>query len=143
MDWLNALEDWGELHATLLWWLFGISVVATLLTPLIATWVIIKLPTDYFIKEKRRSMQSLAKYPALRVVVTIAKNLLGLVLLVAGVIMLVAPGQGLLTIAVSLVLLDFPGKFRLQRWVVTRPQVWRSIRWMRKKARKPELEKPE
>jgi len=143
MDWLNALKDWGEANATLLWCLFGISIAATLLTPLAATWVIIKLPKEYFVQEKRRRMQSLAKYPALRVLVTIAKNLLGFVLLVAGIIMLVAPGQGLLTIAVSLVLLDFPGKYRLERWVATRPQVWRTIQWMRRRAKRPELERPE
>jgi hypothetical protein len=143
MDWLSALGDWGKAHATLLWWLFGISVAVTLLTPLAAAWVIIKLPKDYFAHEKRQRMQSLAKHPALRVLVVIAKNLLGLVLLVAGIIMLVAPGQGLLTIAVSLVLLDFPGKFRLQRWVITRPHVWRSIQWMRRRAKRRELVRPE
>ena len=44
--------------------------------------------------------------------------------------MLVAPGQGLLTMVVGLLLVDFPGKYRLERWLVTRQQVWRSINWL-------------
>jgi hypothetical protein len=72
----------------------------------------------------------------------VAKNLLGIVLLVAGVLMLVAPGQGLLTIAMGIVLIDFPGKFRLERWVVTRPNVWRTLNWLRRRARRPELQRP-
>jgi hypothetical protein len=48
--------------------------------------------------------------------------------------MLVLPGQGLLTLLIAVALLDFPGKFRLQRWVATRRGVIDSINWIRKKA---------
>jgi len=143
MDWINSLKEWGEANSSLLWWIFGISSAMMLLTPLLVSWIIIKLPKDYFVEEKRRRLQSLVQYPALRVVVAIVKNVLGAVLVIAGVIMLVAPGQGLLTIVVGLMLLDFPGKYRLERWLVTRRQVWRSIQWLRKRARQPELVRPE
>ena len=143
MDWINSLKEWGEANGPVLWWIFGISTAMMLLTPLLVSWIIIKLPKDYFVEEKRRRLQSLVQYPALRVVVAIVKNVLGAVLVVAGVIMLVAPGQGLLTIVVGLMLLDFPGKYRLERWLVTRRQVWRSIQWLRKRARRPELVRPE
>ena len=143
MDWINSLKEWGEANGPVLWWIFGISTAMMLLTPLLVSWIIIKLPKDYFVEEKRRRLQSLVQYPALRVVVAIVKNVLGAVLVVAGVIMLVAPGQGLLTIVVGLMLLDFPGKYRLERWLVTRRQVWRSIQWLRKRARQPELVRPE
>jgi archaellum biogenesis protein FlaJ (TadC family) len=143
MDWINSLKEWGEANSSLLWWIFGISSAMMLLTPLLVSWIIIKLPKDYFVEEKRRRLQSPVQYPALRIVVAIVKNVLGAVLVVAGVIMLVAPGQGLLTIVVGLMLLDFPGKYRLERWLVTRRQVWRSIQWLRKRARQPELVRPE
>jgi hypothetical protein len=61
---------------------------------------------------------------------------------VAGLVMLVVPGQGLLTLAVGLMLMDFPGKFRLERWLATRGPVWRSLNWLRKRARRPPLERP-
>lgn len=56
--------------------------------------------------------------------------------------MLVTPGQGVLMIIAGLVLLEFPGKFRLERWLVTRRHVWRSINWLRRRAGRPELQKP-
>jgi hypothetical protein len=72
----------------------------------------------------------------------VGKNLLGAVLIVAGLLMLVVPGQGLLTIAVGLALTDFPGKFRLERWIVKRPSVWRTINWLRRRAGREPLERP-
>jgi hypothetical protein len=56
--------------------------------------------------------------------------------------MLLVPGQGLLTIAVGLMLVDFPGKFRFERWLAVRPPVWRSINWLRKRAGRGPLERP-
>lgn len=142
MDWLHSLTDWGTENKALLWWLFAGSLAVLLLTPLVASWVIVRLPADYFQQEERRPLKSWEKYPVLRWMLLIAKNLLGVVLLLAGLLMLVAPGQGLLTIVMALVLIDFPGKFRLQQWLVTRRGVWRSLNWLRKRAHKPELKRP-
>jgi uncharacterized membrane protein YbaN (DUF454 family) len=65
-----------------------------------------------------------------------------LVLLVAGVLMLVLPGQGLLTVFIALVLLDFPGKFRFERWLVQRRSVGRALQWMRRHGGAPPFEIP-
>jgi hypothetical protein len=56
--------------------------------------------------------------------------------------MLLVPGQGLLSIAVALVLLDFPGKYRFERWLATRPAVWRSLNWLRRRAGCKPLQTP-
>ena len=79
----------------------------------------------------------------LRPLYLIAKNILGFVLIIAGIAMLVLPGQGLLTIVVGVVLMNFPGKFRLERWLAMRAPIWRSLNWLRRKARRPELQRPE
>jgi hypothetical protein len=142
MDWLNTLKDWGAANAALFWWLFAGSLALLVLTPVIAGWFILRLPADYFQQESRRPLSSWNRWPLVRWPMLVAKNLLGIVLLVAGVLMLVAPGQGLLTIAMGIVLIDFPGKFRLERWVVTRPNVWRTLNWLRRRARRPELQRP-
>ena len=60
----------------------------------------------------------------------------------AGFAMLLVPGQGLLTMAVGLMLSDFPGKYRLEQWLVSRASVWRSINWIRKRARREPLKRP-
>lgn len=142
MEWIKSLLDWAQSNETLLWWLFACSVAVFLLTPIAVAWAVIRLPADYFTEKRRRPLGSWAKYPMLRLVLLVAKNLLGVVLLIAGLAMLLVPGQGLLTIAVGLILIDFPGKFRLERWIVSRPSLWRSINWLRKRAGREPLKKP-
>jgi hypothetical protein len=77
-----------------------------------------------------------------RYVLLALKNVLGVVLLIAGLIMLIAPGQGLLTIMIGLTLIDFPGKYRLESWFVTRPAVWKSVNWLRRRAGRAEIQRP-
>src|SRR4029453_13617262 len=60
----------------------------------------------------------------------------------AGGAMLLLPGEGLLTIAIGLMLLDVPGKGRIERRLVQRPVVWRALNWIRAKAHRPPLERP-
>jgi hypothetical protein len=112
------------------------------LTPLAVAWVIVRLPADYFVSERRGKSMLWEKRPVLRAIAVVAKNVAGAVLILAGVSMLVGPGQGLLTIFVGLMLVNFPGKYRLERWLATQPAVWRSITWLRKKARREPLQRP-
>jgi len=111
-------------------------IIGLIAAPLIAA----RIPADYFAHERRpptmRTRQPLAVYLALR----IGKNLLGLVLVLAGIAMLVLPGQGLLTLFVGVLLLDLPGKYRLERWLVRKPWVHRPINWLRSKRGRSPLE---
>lgn len=142
MDFLNSLLDWAKSNDTTLWWLFAMSAAAFLVTPLAVGWMLVRLPQDYFTQEEHHPLESWDKRPVLRMMVLVARNLLGIALVLAGLAMLLVPGQGLLTIAVGLILTDFPGKFRLQQWIVKRPSVWRSINWLRKRAGRSQLERP-
>ena len=142
MEWINPLLDWAESNEALLWWLFAASLALVLLTPVGVVWAVIRLPPDYFTEHARRPRGSWENHRVLRPVLLVVKNLLGIVLLIAGLLMLLAPGQGLLTIAVGLILVDFPGKFRLERLLATRPPVWRSLDWLRKRAGRKPLQKP-
>jgi len=47
------------------------------------------------------------------------------VLVVLGIIMALpgVPGPGILTIVLGVMLLNFPGKRRLERWLIRRPMV--------------------
>ena len=56
--------------------------------------------------------------------------------------MLFLPGQGLLTMLMGIVLMDFPGKFRLERHLVSRPPVFAAINWIRTQRSAPPLEPP-
>jgi UPF0716 family protein affecting phage T7 exclusion len=78
--------------------------------------------------------------PVSRAAYTIGKNLLGAVLVVVGIVLSLpgVPGQGLLTVLVGVLLLDVPGKRRLELAIVRRPAVLRTINRLRRRfGRKP------
>jgi hypothetical protein len=143
MDWINSLLDWLGDYEPILWWVGAISLALLVLTPLLVAYVVVQLPKDYFNPKRRQRARWPQTRPALQPIVILGKNALGGVLAVAGLIMLVVPGQGLLTLVVGLMLMNFPGKFRLERWLATRPAVWRSLNWLRKRFGRESLERPE
>jgi hypothetical protein len=53
--------------------------------------------------------------------------------------MLVLPGQGLLTIILGITLMNFPGKYRLERWLVSRGSTLKLINYLRRRRGKPAL----
>jgi hypothetical protein len=69
------------------------------------------------------------------------KNVFGLLLLVLGIIMAFpgVPGQGVLTILLGLMLLDFPGKRQLEYRIVSRPKVLRAINRLRARFGRPPM----
>jgi hypothetical protein len=91
------------------------------------------LPADYFLREEAGLVADPKRHAWLK----LGKNLLGVVLLVAGIAMLVLPGQGVLTLLVAVALLDFPGKRRLERRIARSPRVLAALNSMRKKRGQP------
>ena len=119
------------------------SSIAMFVIGLIAAPIIVSMiPADYFTYRDRPDIRFSQQHPVVRMTLIIGKNLLGAILLLAGIAMLVLPGQGIMTIVVGLVLLDFPGKYRLQGWLIRKRVVHRPINWLRvKRGREPlELE---
>ncbi|MBC2605356.1 PGPGW domain-containing protein [Pelagicoccus albus] len=119
-------------------WTVGLSVLTFIGSLIAVPIVVIQMRPDFFVREKGQG----GPLTAWRLVRRVAKNILGALLLLAGIAMLVLPGQGLLTIALGLSLLDFPGKRDLQLKLVRMKGVSGSIDWIRKKAEKPPLELP-
>lgn len=130
-----------EFSQTILLWLSLFSLVTFVVSLLSLPWLVALIPEDYF-QPKRRQALSKRSHPALRLFLLTAKNLLGGVLLLGGTIMLFLPGQGLLTIAMGLILMDYPGKFRLERRLASKPAVFNGLNWLRGRANKPLLQKP-
>ena len=142
MQWIESAWAWIESKEVLLWWLFAGSLALLILSPIVVAVVVLRLPKDYFAPDDRGHSMRWIKHPLVRPVVLVVKNVLGTILLVAGVVMLFAPGQGLLTIAVGVMLVDFPGKRSLQRWLITRRSIWRAINWLRRRAGHEPLKRP-
>jgi hypothetical protein len=103
--------------------------------------VLIKLPDTYFKAEHGREFW-VEGHPALRWGGLILKNLLGAALVLFGVVMSLpgVPGQGVLTILMGVMLLDFPGKRQLELKLVSRPKVLRAINRIRHRFKRPPLQ---
>jgi hypothetical protein len=68
--------------------------------------------------------------------IKIAKIIFGVCLFVLGLLMLILPGQGLITMLIGLSLFPFPGKDKLEQNLLSRKLVRSSLNWIRIKANK-------
>ena len=122
----------------------GNASLIVLFITIVALPVIVKqLPVDYFISERREPAWRDKKYPLFWGVITLAKNLLGLFLILVGIAMLVLPGQGTVTILIGLAIGNFPGKYALERRIASQPAVGATLNKMRELTRAPPLLLPE
>lgn len=136
---LNQTIDFASRYAWLFIGMSLFSVVSAGVTMTLALRLIARLPSDYFVSEVRHE-SSLAHYPAVvRLGLPMLKNILGFVFVVAGIAMLVLPGQGILTLIAGILLMNFPGKFALERWLVRKRRVRDAIDWLRVRAGQPPL----
>ncbi len=120
-----------------LWWITVISLLSALGTLLGLPWVVIRLPEDYFNHPRREAWRPLTVEHPGTLLLGLLKNAVGALLLAIGVVMLFTPGQGVLTIVAGLLLMNFPGKYRFERWVVRRPGVLSSLNRIRSHRGKP------
>jgi hypothetical protein len=123
-----------QAHETAIIWIAVASLVAFIATLMAVPWLIVRIPSDYFAHRRRLRKQGPRRRVVVRWALLIGKNLLGCLLIAAGIAMLVLPGQGMLTILLGFVLMDLPGKYRFERWIVAHPPVFRSINRLRQRA---------
>ncbi len=135
---MEFLSNWQQP----LLWASGLSLLALIVTIFGVPWVVTRLPTDYFVRPERVVWRSSFDAPLLSSAIAVFKNLLGLLLVVLGLIMLVTPGQGIVTLLIGLLLMNFPGKYYLERWLVLRPGVLRGLNWLRHRQGKLPFDQP-
>jgi hypothetical protein len=139
MDWLL------EFTSSLTWRgvIVGVLIfVVTFAVSLgIVSLILVKIPADYF-KTNRQTKFWAGPKPALRAAQVIGKNILGILLVAIGIVLSLpgVPGQGLLTILLGVMLLDFPGKRALERKLLSRGEIVNTINRLRKRFDKPPLE---
>ena len=103
-QYLPELVLWGTLLSV------GTLLAIMVLVPL----VLARLPANYFNQPRRHSLRERGGNAG-SWLLTVLKNLLGAALVVLGLVMLFTPGQGLVTLLAGLLLMNFPGKYRLER----------------------------
>ena len=87
-------------HLIMLGWISALMfVISLLLTP----YLLGKIPIEYFVHTNQHKLE--IKHPG-HLIVVIIRTLIGFVLLLAGIVMLVTPGQGVISILLGLFLMD-------------------------------------
>jgi len=134
--------DWIREHQIILYWLGGASVVLFVATLVIAPAIIVRIRPDYFTHGQRPPGKWDDRGRFVRVSLRVAKNGLGYLFLMAGLAMLVLPGQGLLTLLIGFLMIDFPGKYHAEKWIILRPRILQAINWLRRRRGREPLDRP-
>lgn len=103
--------------------------------------VMVKIPANYFSSHYTQDFLPNSSW-AVRWGAVIAKNILGVFLIILGIVLSLpgVPGQGVLTILLGLIMIDIPGKRPLEARIIKRPAVLAAINSLREKYSKPPLE---
>lgn len=128
------MTSWFSQYQEIFAWLALLSLMTFIISLLSLPWLVARIPDDYFLHNKRHPTPLKQSHPAIRMALLIGKNVLGFTLLVGGIIMLFIPGQGLLTIAMALLLMDYPGKFKLEQHLAGNDNVLNGLNWLRARA---------
>ena len=107
----------------------------------IVSLILVKLPADHFSKSRKTKFWA-GPRPAIHAAKVIGKNIAGLMLVALGIVLSLpgVPGQGLLTVLLGIMLLDFPGRHRLEQKLLSRPGIQKAINGLRARFDKPPLE---
>ena len=130
--------DWIQENGNILYILAALSPLSLIIIAALAPLVIVRMPENYFTQRHRQKVVK-PPHPVYRYSLLIFKNTLGSLFVVAGFLMVFIPGQGLLTMLIGLILMDFPGKYRIERWLVSNTGVLKPLNWLREKKGKPPL----
>jgi len=137
-----VFKTWAEDHKEWLFALGGLSLLTLATSALVLPVIVTRMRADYFLPDRDHTRSLAHQHPVIRGIGIVLKNLFGTILFLAGILMLGLPGQGILTILIGLMLLDFPGKQKLELWMVRLPAVGKALNWMRKRGDRPPLEIP-
>ena len=107
----------------------------------IVSLILVKLPADHFSKSRKTKFWA-GPRPAIHAAKVIGKNIAGVLLVALGIVLSLpgVPGQGLLTVLLGIMLLDFPGRHRLEQKLLSKPSIVNTINRLRERFGKPPLQ---
>jgi hypothetical protein len=140
-EWLrrHLPDGWGGTE-------FAIATVALTVTTFVLSiiavgFVVVRIPPTYFVGDHPPRVWA-DRHPFIRLPLIVGKNLLGALLIALGLVMSLpgVPGQGILTILIGAMLVDFPGKRRFERWLLRRRGVLSGVNKLRARYGRPPLQ---
>ncbi len=106
-------------------WIGVVSSACFITSLIVLPWFICRLEEDYFLHLHDR--------PQPAFFLRWLRYFLGSTLVVAGILMLFLPGQGVLTMVLGLNFLDFPGKRKAVDGLLARKSLQKALNWIRLK----------
>lgn len=137
--------EWSSLweNKELLVWLSVFSAITFVGSLLLIPVLCVRMGEDYFMPHRDQDRTLAGKHPVLRWTGLVLKNVLGVLVLAAGIAMIFLPGQGLLTILVGIMMLNFPGKRALELRLIRFPGLLRAINHLRARSGHAPLRLPD
>jgi hypothetical protein len=119
----------------------AIFLASFLINLAIVSIILVKLPADHFSKRRKTKFWA-GPRPAIHAAKVIGKNIAGILLVALGIVLSLpgVPGQGLLTVLLGIMLLDFPGRHRLEQKLLSKPSIVNTINRLRGRFDKPPLQ---
>lgn len=133
------MMEFIDTHENLLFGLTLVSIMSFIASILLIPWIVTQIPADYFTHPKRQRYLCCQKPKMVRFMFIFLKNIIGVLLIIGGIFLLFLPGQGILTILIGLLIIDFPYKYRFEIWVIKHPFVLKSVNKLRTKTKKRPL----
>jgi hypothetical protein len=118
----------------------GVYVLVLGLSLLIVVVLLVRLPATYFLDREDRQLW-VDHHPIARLALHLLKNIAGVGIVALGLLLSLPgiPGQGLLTVLIGLMLVDFPGKRRLEKRLIQLPRLRQAVDRLRQQYGKPPL----
>lgn len=116
-------------------WLGIVSTITFFLSMFIVPLIINRLRDDFFLHlHEHKKLED--QHPVIFILLRVLRYSSGTLLLIAGILMLFLPGQGILTIILGFSLLDFPGKQKAVDKLIRLHPIQKGLNWIRKKGDK-------
>ena len=131
-------QFWESLTWSRILWGLLVTVVTIIISYALIVYGMVKIPADYFSSTYVKNIDR-DQHFSLRWAAFIIKNVVGFLLVIAGVIMIFTPGPGVPTILLGLIMMDIPGKRPLEAKLIQRPTVLSAINHLRARYNKPPL----
>jgi len=138
-DVIGFVQEYKEIF----WILGSFSLLLLLFSLVVIPLIVIHIPADYFAREKRFSFFQENVNPVVTIFWLVLKNFVGAVFVLLGLVMLFTPGQGLITLFIGMLFMNFPGKYRLEKRIIRQKNIFGWMNRLRSRFNKPELVYPD
>lgn len=130
VDWLR--EQTAALTLNEVLFGLGIFLLSLAFSFAMIVVVVVNIPQNYFSSHYQQDFMPKSSW-MVRWGAVIAKNLLGVFLILLGIVLSLpgVPGQGIITILLGLIMLDIPGKRPIEARIIQRPSILNSLNSLR------------